>query len=235
MGDGTVNTYRMLEALGRADTIQGVAKLEREEGRQTDLQKQYKEAVTQQKQANQAIRGAYGVLEHVDTEASRQKLAEAKRKLGQAQQKQAELKKRMKEPPSAVVPTEIPGLKVHVCTLVAPDSPPEKWQDVYIHSKLMIVDDVFTTLGSANINTRSMEADTELNICHESAAATRPLRQRLWKIHTNGLGERDDPAAAFEQWGTIIMRNADNQSKGLAPVASLVQFHRDDPKRTNKD
>ena len=62
--------------------------------------------------------------------------------------------------PHVFVPVDIPGLKVHVCTLVAPDSLPGNWIPVYIHSKLMIVDDVFMTLGSANINTRSMEGDT---------------------------------------------------------------------------
>ncbi|WP_420997238.1 phospholipase D-like domain-containing protein [Cupriavidus sp. 30B13] len=235
MGDGTVNTYRMLEALGRADTIPGVAKLEREQVRQADLERQYKEAARQQEQANAAIRGAYAIQEYVDSEAVRQKLTEAKQRLEQARRRQAELKAQMKEPPKVIVPTEIPGLKVHVCTLVAPDSPPGKWQDVYIHSKLMIVDDVFTTLGSANINTRSMEADSELNICHENAAVTQPLRQRLWKIHTKGKGMQDDPAEAFRQWERIIDQNAVNQGKGLAPEASLIQFRRDDPKRTNKD
>lgn len=89
--------------------------------------------------------------------------------------------------------------------------------------------------GSANINTRSMEADSELNICHENAAATQPLRQRLWKIHTKGLGAHDDPAKVFKAWGDLVERNADNRGKGLAPEASLIQFRRDDPKRTNKD
>lgn len=147
MGDGTVNTYRMLEALGRAETIPGVATLEREEVRQADLQKQYEDAVAQQKQAGAAILGAHEIQQYVDSKLVQQKLAEAQHKLEQAKRKQAELKAQMKEPPKVIVPTEIPGLKVHICTLIAPDSPPGKWQDVYIHSKLMIVDDVFTTPG----------------------------------------------------------------------------------------
>ncbi|WP_019446925.1 phospholipase D-like domain-containing protein, partial [Cupriavidus sp. BIS7] len=234
MGDGTVNTYRMLDSLGRAETIIGVAKLERADLRQAELKAQHKEAVAQQRQANEAIRGAHELQQHVDNEAVRTMLAKAQDKLEQSKRRQAELQAQMKEPPE-VVAVEIPGLKVHICTLVAPDSPPGKWQDVYIHSKLMIVDDVFTTLGSANINTRSMAADSELNICHEHAASTQPLRRRLWGIHTNGRGAQDDPARAFEAWGKIISRNARNRANGLAPESSLIEFRRDDPKRTIRD
>ncbi|WP_237718137.1 phospholipase D-like domain-containing protein [Cupriavidus sp. BIS7] len=236
MGDGTVNTYRMLDSLGRAETIIGVAKLEREDIRQAELKAQHKEAVAQQRQANEAIRGAHEFQQHVDNEAVRNMLTKAQDRLEQSKRRQAELQAQMKEPPKVVVPVEIPGLKVHICTLVAPDSPPGQWQDVYIHSKLMIVDDVFTTLGSANINTRSMAADSELNICHEHAASTQPLRRRLWGIHTKGLGAQDDPAKAFEAWAEIISRNADRQEAGKeSPYASLIQFRRDDPTRTIRD
>jgi phosphatidylserine/phosphatidylglycerophosphate/cardiolipin synthase-like enzyme len=122
-----------------------------------------------------------------------------------------------------------------VCTLVAPDSPPDNWDYVYVHAKLMIVDDVFMTLGSANVNTRSMEVDSELNICHEHAGVTAPLRKRLWGIHTKGIGAQDDVTKAFEQWGKVIDQNAKNQSAKLAPMASLVGFMRTSPDRSYLD
>jgi len=46
---------------------------------------------------------------------------------------------------------------------------------VYIHSKLMIIDDRFLTAGSANTTNRSMGLDTELNISWE-ACSLRDLR-----------------------------------------------------------
>jgi phosphatidylserine/phosphatidylglycerophosphate/cardiolipin synthase-like enzyme len=98
---------------------------------------------------------------------------------------------------------------------------------VYIHSKLMIVDDVFTTHGSANINTRSMQVDSELNIAHEWADETQALRRRLWGLHTAEQGMQDDPKAAFEAWQDIINRNKDllhDELKGI-PCAPLVEFH----------
>ncbi len=106
-------------------------------------------------------------------------------------EKLADFKKKADEIQSSeILPEERPGLKVHICSLVAPDSPPEEWVPVYIHSKLMIVNDVFTTHGSANINTRSMRVDSEMNIAHEWASVTRDLRRRLWNMHTNGRGGR---------------------------------------------
>jgi phosphatidylserine/phosphatidylglycerophosphate/cardiolipin synthase-like enzyme len=235
IGPGTVNTYRMLEALGRADTIPGVAKLERQDKRREALQKEYDEAVAADKQARGAMQGAEGMRPYVDAAITEKKLAEAIENLRQAREKQAELVDQMKAPQEAIAPSEIPGLKVHVCTLIAPDSPPGKWEHVYVHSKLMIIDDVFMTLGSANINTRSMAADSELNICHEHTGVTGPLRKRLWGIHTGGKGAQEDIREAFRRWARIITKNKDHQKNGRAPVASLIEFYRDDPKRTHLD
>ena len=93
----------------------------------------------------------------------------------------------------------------------------------------------FLTHGSANINRRSMEVDSELNICHEHMGVTQPLRRRLWGIHTGGAGVQDDPADAFSSWTSIIKQNAANQSKGLVPVALLVGFMRTSTSRTRLD
>ena len=43
---------------------------------------------------------------------------------------------------------------------------PEK--PTYIHSKVLIVDDRFLSVGSANISNRSMGMDTELNLSWEA-------------------------------------------------------------------
>ncbi|WP_234819110.1 hypothetical protein [Cupriavidus metallidurans] len=66
---------------------------------------------------------------------------------------------------------------------------------------------------------------------------TRPLRRKLWHDHTKGMGDQDDPAKAFKQWGDIIKENTDRQQspRPKSPHASLIEFHRDDPKRTYKD
>ncbi|CAM2183192.1 hypothetical protein BC2230_40230 [Burkholderia cepacia] len=71
------------------------------------------------------------------------------------------------------------------------DSHPDNyWLPVYVHAKLMTVDDAFMTLGSANVNIRSMNVDSELNICHENSDVTKPLRRKLRGLHTKNQGER---------------------------------------------
>lgn len=227
IGPGTVNTYNMLNALGKADGIKTIARLERGDA----LQDQLSAAQRDQKAANLQARNAVGENAKV----------RAQQRQREAQEKVASLQRRIQdnrdEKKTPILPVEIPGLKVLVCTLVAPDSPPEKWDYVYVHTKLMIVDDVFMTLGSANINVRSMAVDSELNICHENMAVTQPLRRRLWDLHTKGFkdGASDAPETAFKAWTSIIKLNTANRTNGLPPVASLIGFSYVSAKRSTDD
>ena len=197
LGPGALNTQRMLESLGRAETIPEVTKLRR--------------------------------IEQVKAQASPRPMPEPRDRVGHRElaEWQAELDWHIKAiKDSSIVPEEIPNLKVHVCSLVAPDSPAGKeWMPVYIHSKLMIVDDVFTTHGSANINTRSMQVDSELNIAHEWMSVTQALRRRLWDLHTDGKGVQDDASSAFKAWQDIIKRNKDFQSEQRSPDAPIIEFY----------
>ncbi|WP_404992420.1 phospholipase D-like domain-containing protein [Cupriavidus pauculus] len=202
--------------------------------RQDDLQALYDAAEKHEERALTRLNRAKQHRSYGATATAAQAQAEGEYLLEQAQRRMAELKQQMNEP-KVIAPVDIPGLKVHVCTLVAPDSLPGKWVDVYIHSKLMIVDDVFMTLGSANINTRSMEGDSELNICHENAAVTAPLRRRLWDMHTGRLGGQEDAGDAFRAWQELIDENKKRKLEGQSPAASLIEFYRDDPKRTYLD
>jgi phosphatidylserine/phosphatidylglycerophosphate/cardiolipin synthase-like enzyme len=199
IGMGVLNTQRMLESLGRADTMPEVTR----------------------KRVEKAMPPRPRVQGRDDLTGPRE-----------LEQWKHERDRRTEELLHQEAP---PGLKMVVCSLVAPDSPPGKdWVPVYIHSKLMIVNDVYTTHGSANINTRSMRVDSELNLAHEWHAVTRKMRQDLWRIHTKcnvGPGDEapngadDDPKKAFEVWGGIIRENKKRQPKQLPPLASLVEFH----------
>lgn len=216
IGQGPGTTYDMLNSLGRPDTIPTIARAEQNDalgGALLDAQK----AVTA---ANTQLRTASGS----------QQQADAQRAIDTAKAKEAQLQQQYDDSLNggkAILPQTIPGLKVHVCSLVAPDSPPgTAWMPVYVHSKIMIVDDVFLTHGSANVNRRSMEVDSELNICHERMDVTQPLRRHLWNVHTNGIkdGTSDDPKLAAAAWEYIISQNKGKQKDRDAPIASLVGF-----------
>ncbi|WP_297207347.1 phospholipase D-like domain-containing protein [uncultured Pluralibacter sp.] len=203
IGAGTVNTQRMLDVLGRADTIPEITKLRK-------IAKASKEILTPS-----SI--------YMDPGQRQQREKELSKKIEEYQRKEQEIKD------SVILPEERPGLKVHICSLVAPDSPGANWMPVYIHSKLMIIDDVFTTHGSANINTRSMQVDSEMNIAHEWASVTTEMRRRLWKLHTNGLGMQDNVEKAFKSWEDILNDNKSLQDNKEPPIASLVKFYYDKP------
>jgi phosphatidylserine/phosphatidylglycerophosphate/cardiolipin synthase-like enzyme len=56
---------------------------------------------------------------------------------------------------------------------------------VMVHSKLLIVDDEFVLVGSANVNQRSMSCDGEIDvgIVDEANAFARDFRDRVWTEH----------------------------------------------------
>src|SRR6185503_4709824 len=68
----------------------------------------------------------------------------------------------------------------------------------YIHSKLMIVDDRFLTVGSANLTNRSMELDSELHAAWEQEGDSGPLVDSIRNVRVSLLAEHAglSPAAA---------------------------------------
>ncbi|MGC4010859.1 MAG: phospholipase D-like domain-containing protein [Pseudomonas sp.] len=232
MGSGTANTQRMLERLGREETIPEVTKLRRIEQakqRAAELEPAWHERLEQTAlEAVTSLSDALGGTTLGDKARDAQAQAEEA-----ARQRAADLKAEIEQIEKNPVnrPPERPGLKVHICSLVSKDSPTDAWMPVYIHSKLMIVDDVFTTHGSANINTRSMQVDSEMNIAHERAEITQAMRRRLWNRHTAGKGVQDDPEEAFKAWEDIIKKNNDRldaEDKTTdVPYAPIVEFYYD--------
>jgi len=54
---------------------------------------------------------------------------------------------------------------------------------IYVHDKLMIVDDVWATIGSCNLHAFSLEGSTEMNASFDDPAVVRALRRALMAEH----------------------------------------------------
>ena len=67
----------------------------------------------------------------------------------------------------------------------------EHYRPIYVHAKVAIVDDVWATLGSGNLNNRGMRDDTEMNVATLDPEAAYTLRLMLQGEHL-GLIHDDD-------------------------------------------
>lgn len=101
----------------------------------------------------------------------------------------------------------------------------------YIHSKLLLVDDRFLSIGSANMNNRSMGYDTELNVAWDDlpgstlSRSIRAARVNLLAEHT-GLGAQDyDRLGAVDGLVSYLNDLADSGKTRLRhhPTRSLAE------------
>lgn len=59
----------------------------------------------------------------------------------------------------------------------------EHYRPVYVHAKVAIIDDVWSTIGSANLNNRGMRDDAEMNVAILNPDVAHNLRILLWAEH----------------------------------------------------
>jgi phospholipase D1/2 len=97
-------------------------------------------------------------------------------------------------------------------------------EQLYVHSKAMIVDDEIAIIGSANINDRSMlgERDSEAAIYVEDPKFAKSLRRELWGEHFGTLDPAlNDPSsnACFDMWRSTAISNGEIYRKffGVVP------------------
>ncbi|MCA3933488.1 phospholipase D-like domain-containing protein [Burkholderia sp.] len=107
-----------------------------------------------------------------------------------------------------------------------------RYREIYIHSKLLMIDDSFFTLGSANLNLRSMAVDAEINMGTDDRTKSEDLRKRVWKLHTGNAADCNPssltPQAmskAFRNWVQLLRANELARKKGDAPTGFLHPFH----------
>jgi phosphatidylserine/phosphatidylglycerophosphate/cardiolipin synthase-like enzyme len=82
-------------------------------------------------------------------------------------------------------------------------------EDIYVHAKLLIVDDEFVLIGSANVNQKSMTHDSELDvgIVDAEGVFSKELRKTLWAEHlATTLPAVDDPMVGYNLMNAAVKR-----------------------------
>jgi len=67
----------------------------------------------------------------------------------------------------------------------------EHYRPVYVHAKVAVIDDTWSTVGSGNLNNRGMHDDTEMNVAVLDRSLSQGLRLMLIGEHL-GLFDEDD-------------------------------------------
>jgi phosphatidylserine/phosphatidylglycerophosphate/cardiolipin synthase-like enzyme len=90
-------------------------------------------------------------------------------------------------------------------------------KQIYVHSKLMIVDDIFLILGSANINYRSMTSlgDTEICLSLYNAQKVKDFRKKLFKTHFGEIVENPNDNDYFKNFYKIGIINYDDSIRKM--------------------
>ena len=97
---------------------------------------------------------------------------------------------------------------------------------IYVHSKLMLIDDKYGIIGSANLNERSLNGNRDSEICaafwnnvqENPSAQLSDFRKRIWTEH---LGQAWMDEAVFKVHGELTKNGDLNPGSGLCAQAVL--------------
>jgi len=127
-------------------------------------------------------------------------------------------------------------MKISVAMLNTCASQNGRWRyrEIYIHSKLMLVDDTFMTIGSANLNLRSMNVDSEINLATVNPEAVKRLRTEIWnKLSGEVTKDAQMTYAGLEDchstWTFLMRVNKAAKKDGLPMMGFLLPLSDDRP------
>ena len=99
------------------------------------------------------------------------------------------------------------GLKVAVSMLQTSGISERRmrYREIYIHSKMLLIDDTFISFGSANLNQRSMSVDSEINFATNDTRHATDLRRRIFSQLSGGnfdgaAGTPKDITQTYDSW-----------------------------------
>lgn len=122
------------------------------------------------------------------------------------------------------------GIKALMASMWTCDPRPtseDDYEEIYIHAKVAIVDDAAFTIGSANLNVRSMAFDSELNVLSQAIDVAWDLRRSLFKQCTGDEGPAQfaDMQTTFKDWKSLMNKNVKFRSRLLPIAGQILPFH----------
>jgi phosphatidylserine/phosphatidylglycerophosphate/cardiolipin synthase-like enzyme len=104
---------------------------------------------------------------------------------------------------------------------IATNEGPGTYGEVYVHAKIMLVDDAWATIGSTNVADRSFKQDTELNASIWHGEVTRALRHELFEEHLDVDTRALEDVEAFRRFHEHARDNTWRRLAG-EPLAGLA-------------
>ena len=124
---------------------------------------------------------------------------------------------------SALIHADDGNERFLACTIYARTGPLRDL--VYVHSKICIVDDRWLTIGSANLNERSMFNDSEVNVVTLDEGLARSTRLRLWEEHLETSEVDGDPTQVVDGlWRPIAVQQLEHLESGRPLTHRLVML-----------
>lgn len=96
------------------------------------------------------------------------------------------------------------------------------YRSIYVHAKLAIVDDIWVTVGSANLNNRGMCDDTEMNVALIQPELARRLRLFLMAEHL-GLCDEDELFQLIDTLGQVHLSVSKEESQYMRTLKRRFQ------------
>lgn len=106
------------------------------------------------------------------------------------------------------------------------------WKEVDVHAKVMVIDDVWLTVGSANIHERGLKTDGEINAVVLDKGLGKDLRKRLMAEHLELAIDDprlDDVDQAFDLWDEHGAENPRRKAQNEQPQSRVHYFVQERP------
>jgi cardiolipin synthase len=116
---------------------------------------------------------------------------------------------------------DLAGYENFVMAAIAASRGDGHYDEIYVHAKIMLVDDAWATIGSTNVAERSFHRDTELNASFWHAPTVKALRVELFREHL-GVDTADMSAGEALQRYRQIARANDDRRAFWQPLEGLA-------------